>query len=284
MNKQNKGLFIVCTGVTLMSLDAVFVRLSGLGGFSPSFLFGMFSFISMGLLTKIKDGGFIPTLKKAGIIGIISGMIMGVSGTSFVLAVQHTSVANVLLIMSLSPFCSAIYSYILLKEHTDTVTKVTMVISFLGMLIIVQGSLQSGIVGNLIAIIATLSSSLNYVVWRRYPHISRTLVISLGGFFIALFSSPFAETSSIDLHGLIIIAVMGLLTAPIGRTLVATSARYITATEISLIGRLNVIIAPFIVWLLFNEVPISSTFIGGTIILTAVVFHSYLKIRSAKTY
>jgi drug/metabolite transporter (DMT)-like permease len=282
MRLENKGLLIVTTGVVLMSLDAVFIRLSGLKGFNPSFLFGCFSLISMSLLTQVRDHGLFHQLKAAGIISILSGMIMGVSGTSFVLAVQYTSVANVLLIMSLSPFFSSFFSFILLKENTDMITKIAMITSLLGMIIIVQGSLEKGFLGNLIAILAALASSLNYVIWRRYPKISRSLIIALGGLFIALFSSPFTHINRMNLHGLLIMAIMGLLTAPLGRTLVATSARYITAMEISLIGRLNVIIAPIIIWLLFSEVPSISSFIGGGIILTTVIVHSYLKITKTK--
>ena len=40
MTHHEKGLTYILVAAALMSLDAVFIRLSGLHGFAPSFLFG----------------------------------------------------------------------------------------------------------------------------------------------------------------------------------------------------------------------------------------------------
>jgi len=270
------------TGAFLMSLDAVFVRLSGLPGFAASFLFGAFSLVSMGVLTGVRENGVVTALRGGGLIAILSGMIMGVSGTSFVWAVQHTTVANVVLIQSLSPFFAAFFSWILLREKADRITVAAMVSSLVGMIVIVHGSLGGELAGDLVAVLCSMAASLNYVVWRRYSGISRSLVIGLGGAFIALFSSFFADFSGFDARGVLVMAAMGLLTAPVGRTLMATAARFITAMEIGVIGRINVVVAPLIVWLLFAEVPGSSTFNGGAIVLATILIHASVKMRSAR--
>ena len=88
MTHHEKGLTYLLVAAALMSLDAVFIRLSGLHGFAPSFLFGVFSLISMTVLTRIKEGHLLPVIKAGGFMLLVSGAIMGVSGTAFTLAVQ----------------------------------------------------------------------------------------------------------------------------------------------------------------------------------------------------
>ena len=117
MTHHEKGLTYILVAAALMSLDAVFIRLSGLHGFAPSFLFGVFSLISMTILTQWREGNVLKVAQAGGIMLIVSGAIMGVSGTAFTLAVQQTTVANVLLIMSITPVLSAIFSWIFLKER-----------------------------------------------------------------------------------------------------------------------------------------------------------------------
>lgn len=275
MEQRTKGTLLALSGMALMSLDAVFVRLSGLGGWTSSFLFGFFSFFSMVALTiaTSKDGLF-GSIRKGGVVLILSGVVMGGSGTSFVLAVDNTTVANVILIMSSTPLFSAFFSRILIGEKTDGRTWAVIAVTIFGIYIIVRGSISTaGASGDFLAISATAFSSLNYVIWRKYPHISRTMAVGFGGFFIALFSSFGAELDRITPFGLGVMVVMGLFTAPFGRTFVSTATRYIKATEISIYTLPRTILTPLIIWLIFNEIPKNSTFVGGAVLLVTIAWH-----------
>ncbi len=274
METRSKGLTYVLTGMLLMSLDAVFVRLSGLSGWNASFLFGFFSFIAMSLFTQYFKEGVADAFKQGGWVIILSGMIMGGSGTTFVLSVKETAVANVVLIMSSTPLFSALFSRVFLNEKTEAKTWLATATTLIGIFIIVKGSLTAGgIKGDLLAVAATAFASSNYVLWRKYPEISRSMAVGMGGFFIALFSSFGMQTSSFTLYGVAVMAVMGLLTAPFGRTFVSTSARYIMATEISLYSLLRTVITPIIIWAVFREMPPSATFFGGALMMASVLWY-----------
>nr|WP_319513251.1 DMT family transporter [uncultured Cohaesibacter sp.] len=283
MTHHEKGLTYLLVAAALMSLDAVFIRLSGLHGFAPSFLFGVFSLISMTLLTRIREGHLLPVIKTGGFMLFVSGAIMGVSGTAFTLAVQKTTVANVLLIMSVTPILSAIFSWIFLKERLQKQTFFAILLSMAGMYIIVRGSLASGgIAGDLIALTASLAVSLNFVVWRKFSQLNRSLVVGAGGLFIGLFAVPFIEVGDFDMYGVLIMMVMGLFTAPVGRMLNAMATRLISAPEVSLIAQIKIVIAPVIIWALFGEVPSEATFIGGSLILIAALGQPLLKLYQMK--
>ena len=277
MTSHETGVTYLLIAAGLMSLDAVFIRLSGLTGFAPSFLFGLFSLISMTALTRLREGPLPGIVRKSGPMLLVSGVIMGVSGTSFVLAVQHTTVANVLLVMSLSPFLTALFSWLLLGERIRRQTALAILISMVGIYIIVRGSLETGsITGDLLALLCTSAVSLNFVVYRKYHNLSRSLVVGAGGFFIALFSSAFITSGNFDLAGVLTMMLMGLFTAPIGRMLMAMATRKIPAPEVSLISQIKVVIAPVIMWLIFAEMPSSATFLGGSFILLAALGHPLL--------
>ncbi|GAB1535515.1 hypothetical protein ADMFC3_11460 [Geovibrio sp. ADMFC3] len=277
MSDKKKGLFFVLTGILLMSLDPVFIRMSGASGWDTAFLFGLFTFFSMSVLTQAKEkGGIKGAVFSGGLPIIISGLVMGGSGTTLVLAVKHTLVANAVLIMSVSPVFAAIYSRILLKEKASPRILISMAAAMGGIFVITADSLGTGgMFGNVMAIVCASFSALNYVIWRKYPHISRTMVIALGGFSIAGISFYAAEPSELNMRTWLVMAAMGLLSAPVGRVFMSTAARYITAMEISLFSLSRTFLAPLMIWLIYAEMPGLSTFTGGVIILAALIFQSF---------
>ncbi|WP_316861817.1 EamA family transporter [uncultured Cohaesibacter sp.] len=283
MSSHEKGFGYLVIAAILMSLDSVFIRLSGLQGFAPSFLFGVFSLLSMTLVTKWREGSVSRAVKAGGYMLFVSGAIMGVSGTTFTLAVQHTTVANVLLISSLAPFFSAVFSWIFLKEKIKLHTGFAIILSVIGMYVIVSGSLSSGgFTGDLLALVCVVAVSLNFVVWRRFSNISRSLVIAAGGLFIALFSVGFVKVADFDIYGILVMMIMGLVSAPVGRMLMAMATRLIPAPEVSLISQIKIVIAPLIVWAIFREVPSQATFIGGSFILLAALGHPLVNLFLSK--
>jgi drug/metabolite transporter (DMT)-like permease len=282
MSDQLKGTLYAFSGIFLMSFDAIFIRFSGLDGFGASFLFGVFSLLSMAFVTQLWGGGVMDAVRKGGLILIVSGAVMGGSGTTFVLAVQETTIANVVLIMTTSAVFSSVYSRILLGERTDLWTWAAVAASVLGVYIIVRGSMSShGLKGDLLALAAAMFSSLNFVIWRKYPAISRTMAIAFGGLFIALFSSFGTDFGSFSLYSVLVMAAMGLLSAPIGRAFISTAARHITAMEISLFTLSRTALVPFLAWLFFTEIPPSQTFVGGGVIFSVIALHSLSRIKRA---
>jgi drug/metabolite transporter (DMT)-like permease len=282
MTEQIKGTLYAFSGIFLMGFDAIFIRYSGLGGFGASFLFGMFSMLSMAFVTQVYGKGIPEAVKHGGWILVFSGMVMGGSGTTFVLAVQNTTIANVALIMTSSAVFSSVFSRILIGEKTSLSTWAAVGISALGVYIIVRGSLGGhGLLGDMYALAAAMFSSLNYVIWRKYPQISRTMAICFGGFFIMLFSAFGADFGSFGIVPVLIMAAMGLLSAPIGRAFISTAARHITAMEISLYGLTRTVLVPLLAWLFFTEIPPAQTFVGGAVIICAIAANSLFMMRRA---
>ncbi|MGD9807544.1 MAG: DMT family transporter [Deferribacterales bacterium] len=280
LSTKTQGLLIVTFGTLLMSLDPLFIRLSGVGSWETAFLFGFFTFLSMTIITHFKGEGVVKAVKGGGWIIFLSALIMGGSGTSIVFSVKHTYVANTMMIMSTAPILSAILSLIFLKEKTPLRNWAAALISVGAIYIISRNSLgRANMFGDSMAVLGTFFVSSNYVLWRKYKAISRTMVIALGGLAIAGISFFMTDLSSLTYNSVIVMMLMGLLTAPIGRVMLALSARYISATEISLFSPPRSLLATVFIWMAYSETPPADTFIGGGVIIVTLLILFYLTLR-----
>lgn len=280
LSEKATGYIIVSSGSLLMCLDPMFIRLSGTSEWNTSFLFGIFTFISMSLVTHFFFGGIRNSLRGNLFPMILSGLLMGGSGTCIVLSVKNTYVANTMMIMSTGPLTAAILSLIFIGEKTPLRNWIAAFTAVGGIYLIARDSMGSGnLFGDMMALLGNFFVSSLYVLWRKYKKISRTMVIALGGLAIASFSFFMADFSTISGYSVMVMLVMGLITAPVGRVLLSLSARYILATEVSLFAIPRSIAAILIIWIVFGEIPPEGTFIGGGIILTALIAVTYLNLR-----
>jgi drug/metabolite transporter (DMT)-like permease len=67
----------------------------------------------------------------------------------------------------------------------------------------------------------------------------------------------------------------------LGMALFTVGARRIPSAQAALIGTFESPLAPLWVWLAFAEIPPTTTFIGGALILTALAWHFAGELRAA---
>lgn len=283
-NTFTKGVLIAFTGAFLLSLDSIFVRLSGVSGFDTVFLFGLFTAISLPILMEMKEEkGYIQTIKDGGQIIFASGFLMLISATSFVLSIKNTSIANAAIIQTSIPVFATLFSWLFLKEVTRKSTWLTIIIVGAGLYIVVSGSVGSGnLIGDSLALLASAMVALNQTLLRKHKNVSRMGSIGMGGLFIAAVMFFPASPSLYGCETWIVMAVMGLFSAPIGRVLTMVSTRYLTAPEVGIILAVGSVLAPLWGYFIFNESPTRSTIAGGILILGAIITYSVSNFRKDK--
>lgn len=271
-NAQAKGRMAALTGGILLSFDPIFVRLSSVGGYETAFLFGLFSALSMFSLIQVTDErGLVKTMRESGWPAVLSGLIILGSASMFVLSIKHTTVANTMMILSGRPVLTAAAAWIFLKERTTGKLWLAIGGVICGMAVVVSGSLRSGnIHGDLLALLGVTCLALNGALWRHFKAMSRLLVVGLGGLFMAVVMAVPANLSAIPARTWLVMACMGLLSAPLGRVLNAVSSRYIPAAEMATYALISPVLAPLWVFALFREQPPAATALGGTIIMGAI--------------
>lgn len=273
---QTTGILIALFGALLMSFDPIFIRFSGVSGFDTAFLFGLFTAISMPIFIQLRDErGLVTALKASGWPVIFSGLLMLGSASALVLSIKNTSIANTFVILSAAPALAAIFSRIFLGEVTKRSTWLAITAVMIGIAIVVSGSFKTGNwLGDGLAVFAVTCLSLNQTLLRKYQDVSRMASVGLGGLFLATTMFFLATPSTFSTSTWIIMATMGLFTAPFGRVLSQVATRYITAPEVGMILMIEAVIAPLWAFGFFGEIPPMASLVGGAIILGTILLYA----------
>lgn len=284
LGPRTTGIFIALLGALLMSFDPIFVRFSGVGGYDTAFLFGLFTAISMPILIQFTDErGLTGALKQSGWPLLVFGVLMLGSASGLVLSIKNTSVANTFIILSVTPALSAAFSWIFLREKTTRATWLAILAVMAGIAIVVSGSMGSGnLTGDALALFAVTCLSLNQTLLRKYQHVSRMAGVGLGGLLLAVVMFFLATPSGYDTGTWLVMGLMGLFSAPIGRVLSGVATRYITAPEVGMLLMIEAVFAPLLAFGFFDEVPPTASFMGGTIILVTILTYVLVTTNRAR--
>ena len=281
IGSHTMGMSLALLGVFLMSFDPIFIRYAGISGPDTVFLFGLFTAISMPILLALREKRPLSLILKAsGWPLIAASTLMLISSATFVTSVKHTSIANTFIILSITPVFSALASYLLLKEKLDKSTWLTISIIVAGVFIVAKGSINSGNgFGDLLAFVSVFSLALLFVLLRKYQKVSRLAAVGLAGALIAITMFPLATPSQYSSDTWLIMAIMGLFSAPLGRVLSMTATQYISAAEVSMTMVLETVLATLWAFIFFNETPNSNSLIGGGIILSAIIVYTGMTMK-----
>lgn len=67
---------------------------------------------------------------------------------------------------------------------------------------------------------------------------------------------------------------MGVVTLSGGMILYTLGSKVVPSAELALLSNTEVMLAPFWVWLLMGETASTGTFVGGAILLAAILFNA----------
>ena len=274
---RTKGIIITVLGVLFLIPDSLLVRLITATPLAICFWRGLLGgsllliiYLIYGLLSK--DNKRLDfTLKEILII-----LCIALSTICFVLSVNYTTVANTLFLLSTAPFFSIFLSYFLLGEKIRLKDLCASLIALIGVFIISLGSQVSNntlatSLGDLFGIGIAIFTALVLTLAR---HGSSKLVIrsnAIGMYAVALFVLPFVKNFSVEQETILYLLILCLICVPIGSLLILTGPKYISASEVSLIILLQVIIAPILAWLILKEYPGPSSLVGGIFVISALL-------------
>lgn len=278
---HRQGTLLAATGVTVLSFDALLVRLALAGSAEVIFWRGLFIALSLTLALRLLRGRWAwNAIRDAG--GPTPALIvsMGLTQILFVAAVMNTSVANVVVILTSAPLFAAMLSGIFLGEWVPVRTWLAMALCIAGIALVFGGSVGAGDwLGDAFALGAALVVAANLTLLRRTPGVSRLAVVAGGGFASCLLVLPFVEPGAVAARGLAVLAVMGLLQMPLALVLMTEATRYLPSAEVSLFLVVEAILGTFWVWAVLGEQPPGLTLLGGTLVIATLVGHSWLALR-----
>ncbi|WP_185965831.1 MULTISPECIES: DMT family transporter [Shewanella] len=203
----------------------------------------------------------------------------GTVGTLALFCVYYSVItlplAEATLLQYLHPMFTALLAFIFLGERVLHSTKVCIMLSILGLLVMVlpglgvdqQAALPWASIG--IALLGALGSSIAYVIVRRLSNVEDTSVIILYFPLIALPLSVFLLGSDFvmpNFEGLLLLLFVGVFTqaGQIGLTKAMQSE---SAGKAAGYAYVQVIFAMLFGWIIFSELPSIWSWVGGSIIM-----------------
>jgi drug/metabolite transporter (DMT)-like permease len=283
MSQHLKGILITVLGVIILSPDAVLIRLADSDGWALLFWRGLSYAIGVSIIVWMMHGSqAMNVCRKIGKGGLLIGFLGGIAAGTFLFAIEYTSIANTLVIISTSPAMIAIIAWIMLKEKVSFVTLVSMAIVFIGIYIVMsEGFGGSSFKGDIYALITSIMMGVTFTLTRKYKNIDMIPTNIVGGVVAATIALVFADSLTLTTSAMIYIVATGFILS-ISFSLIVMAPRYIPAAEVGMIMPLETVLGTLIAWIAINEVPSSSALVGGSIVIVALFFHALYSTKLAK--
>ena len=219
-------------------------------------------------------GGLVQAFTSMGRAELAVAALTAVASGTFIVALNHTTVANVLFMQAVAPIAAALIAWVALRESVSRRTAVAMAIALAGVAVMVGGPGGSHGLGVGLSVVMTLAFALAVVITRHRRDISMAPAICLSQVLVLVVASPFAHPGSIGAHDFGLILALGVGQMGLGLAFLTIGARLIPAAEVALITLLEVVLGPLWVWLALSERPSTATLVGGAVVMGAVVLQA----------
>ncbi len=275
MPDRLKGVAITTLGVVILSPDALLIMLIGTDLWTMVFWRNLLVALSLcAYLVYDRGRRTLKAYTGLGSYGCLGAACFAFSGVFFVAAIGHTSVANTMVILGTAPLFAAVLSLVLLRERVERCTWLAIASCLVGIGVIFSGSLKTGgLLGALAAMGAAACMAGVFVSVRAAPRADNRAMLSLGGFASAGAILMFGSLATVTGDAWLYLLLLGGVVVPVSLTLITVGPRYITAAEVSLIMLLEMVLAPFLVWLVLGLAPSLATVAGAIVILVTLAVY-----------
>jgi len=284
--------------VTLMwSLAGVVSRhLEAARSFEVTFWRSAFNALALALaLGLIRRRALWADLRRGGWPLWVSGWCWAVMYTNFMVALTLTTVATVLVTMSIAPMVTALFARVLLGHRLPLRTWLAMLVAGLGIAwMFGQQAMQSqgSMLGALVALGVPIAGAINWTL-LQHLHQRRAQVadqapsdmlpaVLLGALISAAVTGPLAWPFSATTHDLSWLAFLGVAQLAIPCLIAVRLTRVLSGPEISLLGLLEVIFGVLLAWLGAGEAPSPFALQGGALVMLALAANEWLGLRERR--
>lgn len=279
MSNTAKGaLFLVLSSIS-MTLMSVVVKSTGhVSIFQQVFFRNLVMAICIGILIKKENASFVGHKGNRLLLFIRSTIgFLGVLCSFY--ATKTLFLGDAQALLKLYPFIVTVLAVIFLKEKMTLTRTVTMIIAFLGGLIIINPRFDARLFPSIIGLFSAIFSGTAYALvsylTKKENKESKLTIIFLFAIWSMVFSTPFmiADFNIPDIKTLVLLFLIGGF-ATMGQFLLTTAYSIADASKISIFDYFSIIISAIWGNLFFGEVLPSQSIIGIILIFISA-FISY---------
>jgi drug/metabolite transporter (DMT)-like permease len=218
---------------------------------------------------------------------LVSGAMWAVMFTAFMLALQLTSTANTLVVMSVSPLLTALLARAFLREPIAIRTWLAVSAAAVGIAWMFASGLGAhsahDYLGMAIAAMVPVAAAINVVTLRASAAtVDLRPAVMLGGAISCLIAAPLAFPLQATGKDVALLGALGIFQLGLPCLLLVIASRALLAPEIALLGLLEVLLGPLWAWLGAGETPARATLVGGAVVLGALVLNEAAAFSAAR--
>ena len=242
----------------------------------------LFAFLALLVVVAVTErSGIIGSFRSLGRDGLAVAVFLAISSGTFLLALNYTSVANVLFLQAAAPMMAALLGWVLLSERISRRTWLAMLMAAVGVAAMVAGSFDAGALAVVLPIVMTTSFAIVIVIARHRRDVSMMPATCASQALVLVVVAPFASFTSATTRDWEILFALGVFQMGFGLALLMFGARVLPPAEVALLSLLEVVLGPLWVWLAYSERPSTATLVGGAVVTAAVVVQATASEESA---
>jgi drug/metabolite transporter (DMT)-like permease len=271
--ETTRGVALVGASTIVWGMGGLFTRLLPFDLWTIIFWRGVFATFFVGAYAYWRFGRALGAkIKNSGTTGPIVCFCMLATITLFPAAFQFTTVAKAFMILSALPFVTAAIAWLWLRELPSKLTVLASLVAAFGIFIMVGPSSGGPQLGDALAAAGTVTQALATVAIRRSPNVTMLPMVWFAQILSVFVALPLAQhLGDLSARDYLVAAGFGFGPMTLGIALYVAGSAMIAASLSALIGIAEGPIGGLWVWVGLGEVPSTSTFIGGAIVLAAVI-------------
>lgn len=268
------GVLYMTAATVAWSTGGVFARFAPTDLAPTNLWRNFFAFVGVSLVLLLFQGRVgLAGFRQMGKPGLLTACLGGTAAFVTVPALQLTSVAHVVVIYATAPFLAGAIAWAFYGQRPSRIDVIASLAAFLGAVIMIGLSREGGLAGDVLSLILAGTMSGVMVLFRQNPTVP-SLPTAVTAFGLTVTASlVWTQSLEVPLAALPLLAAFGLVNSALGTAFFLLGSRLLRPVETAILGALETPLAPLWVWMIFNETPGVATFIGGGIVMTAVVWH-----------
>ncbi len=271
--------------VTLMwsSAGVVTRHLDAARGFEITFWRSTFNALALMAILGVMRGRALLSAMRGGAVWA-SGVCWAVMFTAFMVALSLTTVANVLVTMSLSPLFTAVFAWAFLRQPVPARTWWAIALAGAGIAWMFGGQLGGPWLGVVVALGVPLAAASNWCLLQKVGRQGDMLPAVLIGALISMaVMLPLAWPLQAGAHDLGLLAFLGVFQLAVPCLLAVRLARELPSHEMALLGQAETLLGVLWAWAFAGEHPGNAALIGGSLVLLALILNEAFAPSSVKT-
>jgi drug/metabolite transporter (DMT)-like permease len=237
---------------------------------------GLFAYVALS-----ERGSVVQAFRAIGRGGIAIVLLLALSSGSFLVALNHASVANVLFFQALAPILAAAMGSFL-GDPVSRRTWLAMAIAVGGVAVMVGGPGRPSLLGQGLSLVVSISFAATLVITRHRRDVSMAPATCLSQLLVLAVAAPFIAPGAAGALDVTLLAALGITQIGLGFVFLTIGGRLIPAGEMALITLLEIVLGPLWVWVFLGERPPTATLLGGAIVLGAVLLEARTQPASAQ--